>query len=370
MGDLRDGLMARARRAVTPWLAVPCLVGALALGSAVTAGTASAQPPSPAPGYLADDYSALELGSNQFMSGAKLVGPSKPETDLFPKAHPESSGPIWTFRCTPSAEMVSFSRSMSLPGPPNYGGSFTYGSVLGHSELGALTSIQLIVNGDVIVQERMPYQTAYFRVPVNGTALNAFRYGNNTITVRVYKRKTGGGCNTGNSATQVGALFRLKGQFETDLALNPTEPIEYHKLAPNQTYTQGVIINFRNQGPAWEPGGMFQVNVAGAQYAVLGNGTAAPAPAPPLTNCQASSNGLSQLFQCGLSDFAPDTAGKLGTVFQAKAPAGPYSDFSVIYQDYISAGAITDLDSSNNANSHTWVFCGAQSTKPGCQTAN
>jgi hypothetical protein len=358
--------LARAAR----WRVLLGLSVALIPAATLTVGAASAQPPSPTPGYLADDYSALELGSNQFISGAKLVGPSRPETDLFPKAHPDSDGPIWTFKCTNSAETVKFSRSVWLPGPPNYGGSFTYGSVLGQREAGALTSINLTVNGDVIVSERMPYQTAYFRVAVSGTAVNAFHYGNNTISVSVHKRKTHGACNTRNPATQLGVLFRVKGQFETDLAVNPPEPIEYHKLAPGQTYTQGIYANFRNQGPSWEPNGMLQVNVTGAQSAVLGSGVGTAAPGPPLTSCQVSDNGLSHIFQCGLSDFAPFTAGSLGTVFAATAPAGSYTDFTVIYQVYISAGTVTDLNSGNNSTYHEWVFCGPQSTKPGCQTAS
>ncbi len=349
------------------WLSAA--VATLTLPAGLTVGEAFAQAPSPAPAYLADDYSGFELGSNQFMSGAKFVGASRPETALFPKVHPASDGPIWTFRCTSSAEAVKFSRSVWLPGPPNYGGSFTYGSVLGERELGALTSIKLIVNGDAIVSERMPYGTAYFSVAVGAATLTAFHYGNNTITVSVHKRKSHGTCNTRNAATQLGVLFRLKGQFETDLAVNPPEPIEYHKLAPGQSYVQGVNAHFFNRGPAWEPNGMFQVIVTGAQSAVLGSGTV-PAPGPPLSNCQVSDNGLSHSFQCGLSDFAPETEGVLGTVFQATAPAGSYTDFTVEYQTYLSAGAVTDLNSANNDTSHEWVFCGPQSTNPGCQTAS
>ena len=350
----------------SPTRRILAAVGALTLASWLAASAASAQA---APGYLADDYHQLALGSNQFMSGAKFVGKSYP-VQLSPKTSPESYGPIWKFSCPAAAETVKFSRSVWLPGPPNYGGEFTYGSALGQNELSKLSTIDLIVNGNVIVHEPLPSGNGVYRVPVSGAALNAFHYGNNTITASVVKLKTSGTCNTGNPATQLGVVFELEGQFQTDLALNPPEPITYHKLAPGTTYADIVTVNFRNQGPAWEPNGMFQVNVDGAQYAYWGNGTGSPAPGPPLTNCQQSNNGSSYIFQCGLSDFAPFTAGAVGVNFSVTAPPGPYTDFSVVYQVYISAGTVTDLNSSNDTTNHTWVFCGTQSTNPGCQGAS
>jgi hypothetical protein len=341
----------------------------LLVTAGLTAGGAAANPPSAAPGYLADDFHALTLASNEFMSGAKVVGKRYPVQGLFPKATPESSAPIWAFKCSASAETVTFGRSIWLPGPPNYGGKFTFGSVLGQREFRALSTIDLIVNGDVIVHQALPAGTGYFTVPVSGAALKAFRFEANTIQVRVHKRATRGQCNTGKPASQVGVLFSLAGQFETDLALNPPLPDQFVKLAPNQTFTQGVYINFHNDGPAWEPNGTFQLHVDGAPAFALGSGVLAP-PSAPLTNCQQSDNGLSHSVSCGLSDFAPGTSSKLGTVFQVKAPASDYSDFSVAWSWYIGAGAIPDLDASNNQRYVTFVFCGSKSTNPGCQTAS
>ena len=106
--------------------------------AALTANAASAAAPSPAPGYLSDDYHAVALASNALMSGAKLVDKSYP-VQLAPKAQRESFGPIWTLRCPAAAESVTFSRSVWLPGPPNYGGSFTYGTDVGRSEFGSVT---------------------------------------------------------------------------------------------------------------------------------------------------------------------------------------------------------------------------------------
>ena len=356
------------QRRVRRWSSAGLLVVAL------TAQAASAAVPSPAPGYLADDYHALALASSELMSGAKFVDRSYPVRVLFPKARPESGGPIWTFHCPAAAESVKFSRSVWLPGPPNYGGSFTYGTDVGRDELGSLTSIDLIVNGEVIVHEPLRAYTVGTqgttqRVSLGPAALKAFRFEQNTVQVRVHKRATRGGCNTANPATRVGVWFTLAGQFETDLALNPPSPDRYTKLAPNQTFVQSVGVNFHNLGPAWEPNGSFLLNVEGAQQFALGNGLGAPAPSAPLTNCQETDNGLSHSVSCGLSDFAPGTSGLLGVIFKVTAPASDYTDFTVAFGWSISAGAVSDLDSSNNTRSVDWVFCGSRSTKPGCQTA-
>ena len=333
----------------------------------------AAQASTAAPGYLSDDFHALALASNQFMSGAKLVDASSP-VQLFPKAQPESGGPIWTFRCPAAAESVTFSRSIGLPGPPNYAGSFTYGTDVGRRELGSLTSIELIVNGDTIVSEPLraytvgPQGTAA-RVPLDATAQKAFHFGANTVQVRVTKRATHGGCNKANPATRVGVWFTLAGQFETDLALNPPSPDQFIALAPGATDTQPLSVNFHNLGPAWEPNGSFFLSIAGAPTAALGSGLGAPAPSAPLTGCQQVDNGLSHTISCGLSDFAPGTSGVLGAIFQVTAPSSNYSDFTVSISWYIGAGAIPDLDSSNNVRYVNFVFCGSQSTNPGCQTA-
>jgi hypothetical protein len=344
-------------------------VGVLVLTAELTSGGAIAQPPSAAPGYLSDDYGQLVLASNDLMSHAKVVGKAF-RVPLFPKAQPELNAPIWTPRCPANAETVKFGRSVWLPGPPNYGGKFTFGAVLGQGEFGALSTIDLIVDGAVIVHQRLPSGTGYFTVPVSGAALKAFRFGANTIEVRVHKRRTRGQCNTHNRATQVGVLFRLAGGFQTDLAVNPSPPTSYYKLAPGKTFTEQVNVHFFNRGPGWEPNGKFQVNVDGAPKFALGSGLVPP-PGPPLTNCQQSDNpnGISHVATCGLSDFAPATEGALSTIIQVTAPSSDYSDFSVGFTWYIGAGAVTDLNSSNNQSYATITLCGSKSTNPGCQTA-
>jgi hypothetical protein len=340
---------------------------------ALNADVASAAAPSPAPGYLADDYHELALASNNLMSGAKPVDKAYPVRGLVPKAQPESGGPIWTFHCPAAAESVKFSRSVWLPGPPNYGGSFTYGTDVGRSELGSVTSIDLIVNGNVIVHEPLRAysvgtQGTTQRVPLDAAAVKAFRYEQNTIQVRVHKRKTPGGCNKADPATRVGVWFTLAGQFQTDLALNPPGVHRFRKLAPNQAYTAIIGVDFRNDGPAWEPTGTFWVDLAGAGVQTMFE-SSTPSSSPSLVNCQAN-NVSEHRVTCGLSDFAPSTQGLLYVTFQVKAPPNAYSDFSVAFTWYIGAGAVTDLNSSNNSSSATYTFCGSTSTNPGCQSAS
>jgi hypothetical protein len=167
----------------------------------------------------------------------------------------------------------------------------------------------------------------------------------------------------------VGVYFTLAGQFQTDLAVNVDAPNQFHKLAPNTRFTPILTINFHNRGPAWEPNGTFMLNVIGVPTLSFG-GTAAPAPGPPLTNCQLTHNGLSHSVNCGLSDFAPGTSGQLRVVLEVTAPSSDYTDFTVALSWSIGAAAVTDLDPSNNARTVTFVLCGTKSTNPGCQTAS
>jgi hypothetical protein len=354
------------RLPLVAWLAG---VGATMLAGWLMAGVAYSAPPTPVPGYLSDDYRQLALASNDLMSGAKIVGRSYP-VQLSPKAGaPEVSAPIWTPRCPASAETVTFSRNVWLPGPPNYGASFTYGAALGFREFDAFSTIDLIVNGVQIVHRLMPSQTGYFRVPVDGPALKAFRPEQNLIQVRVLKRATRRPCNTGDPATQLGLVFRLNGQFQTDLAVNPPSQL-FQKLSPGTTSAQQVNVQFRNLGPAWEPNGSFLLNVSGAPDFAIGT---LPGPGPPLTNCQQTDNpaaNFSHSVSCGVSNFAPGTEAALSVVFRVKAPSSDYTDFSVAFSWTISAGGVSDLNPANNTSHATITFCGSKSTNPGCQTAS
>ncbi len=80
-------------------------------------------------------------------------------------------------------------------------------------------------------------------------------------------------------------------------------------------------------------------------------------------------NGLSSVGTCDFSDVAPGTDPILPAAFKVTAPSSDYSDFSVVVQWSIAAGGVQDLNSSDNQDSIAFVFCGTQSTKPGCQTA-
>jgi hypothetical protein len=303
----------------------------------------------------------MRLYSNNLWSFAKAVGKSY-STGLFPKAAPESTSAVWAKTCPASAQTVTFSRSVWLPGPPSAGATFSFAPLVGQTTYLAPGTVDLLVNGEKIVHERA---TARFRVTLSATALKAFRFEQNSIQVRVHKRKTHGACNTGNPATEMGVSFGLSGNFATDLAFNAPIPDTYYKLAPGQTATEGATFAFHNFGPDWEPAGKYQLNVAGAPHFAL-----VPPVSAPLTGCQQSDNGLSHIVTCGLTDFAPGTDGSLSSGFQVTAPSSDYSDFSVVYSFYMSAGPLSDLNSSNNQNHHIFVFCGSKSTKPGCQTAS
>jgi hypothetical protein len=355
----KASVASRLRRLLSAALLVP-------LAAALTTGVAFATPPSSPPGYLADDYSSMRLDSNNLWSFATAVGKSY-RTGLFPKAAPETTTAVWGKTCPKSAQTVTFSRNVWLPGPPSTGAEFSFAPLVGQSTYLAPRTVDLIVNGETIVHERA---LALFHVTLSATALKAFRFEQNYIQVRVHKRKTHGRCNTGDPATQLGVSFGLSGDFGTDLAFNAPTPDTYFKLPPGQSKAVTATAEFHNYGPDWDTGGKFQLNVDGAPQFVLGTGGAVPPPSAPLTGCQQSDNGLSHIVTCGLTDFAPGTDGSLSSIFQVTAPSSDYSDFSVIYSLYISPGPLSDPNRSNNTTTHVFVFCGSKSTKPGCQSAS
>ena len=353
--------MARQRRRMWRAVAIAWLVA----GTLPTMA-AAASPPSSPPGYLADDYSSIRLDSNNLWSSTKALGRSYP-IGLFPKAAPETTSAVWATTCPASAQTVTFSRNVWLPGPPAPGATFFFAPHVGQRTYLAPGTVDLIVNGERIVHERA---LSTFRVPFSATGLKAFRFEQNHIQVRVYKRATQGACNTGGQATEMGVSFAISGNFATDLAFNPRTPDDYYKLAPGQSYTPWIKLHFHNLGPDWVPAGKLQLNVSGASRFTLGSGTSVvPAPSAPLTDCQQSQNGPSFLVTCGLSGFAPGTDGTLDSLYQVTAPSSDYSDFSVVYSVYMSPGGLSDLNSADNQNQHVWVFCGSKSTNPGCQNA-
>jgi hypothetical protein len=197
--------------------------------------------PSPAAGYLSDDYQSVAIASNAFLKGAKVVGRGYPLT-FFPKAKPELEVPVWARHCTATAQTVTLTRDLWLPGPPNVDDpQFVFFPVESVGLFGAVKTIDLIVNGKVVIHMRVPYRSkTAITVPLDAVAQKTFRYGENTFQVRAHKHATAHKCNAGKTS-QLGVEFVLTGRIATDLVAGITQSaVVYRKLAPNQIYSQGT----------------------------------------------------------------------------------------------------------------------------------
>jgi hypothetical protein len=224
----------------------------------------------------------------------------------------------------------------------------------------------------VVIHRRVPYRSnTAITVPLDAVAQKAFRYGENTFEVRSHKHATAHKCNTGRTS-QLGVEFVLTGRIATDLVAGIQQSVvEYRKLAPNQTYTQGFNVTFGNDGPAWLPMGTFRIDVCCPQaFSVAdANSIGVAPPGPPLTNCMTSANsGQDYTVDCGLKDFAPGTSGALGSIFRVMGPPIDYGDFSLTITWQLGPRSFGELQPSNNQAQTKFVFCGTKSTNPGCQS--
>jgi hypothetical protein len=346
-------------------------LGLAFVAAAVLTGAAASAPPAPVPGYLSDDLGTLGLASNAAMSGAKIVGTGSQVT-LFAKKKPELWAPIWAKSCSAGAQTVTFTREVWLPGPPNISGSFSFVPYLGSSMAGALSTLDLVVNGKVVAHRHVPAAHTQTSIPIDASAAKAFRYEENTIQVRVHKKATAGACNR-SAVTQVAIEFFLQGHIGTDLGENPGRD-EFRKLAPNQSYTQGFNVSFKNNGPAGVAKGIFHLTVCCTPKFLLGSSATAATgvapPAPPLTDCKETDSGTSHTVDCGIANMAPGTSGILGAVFEVVGPPGDYSDFSVSIGWQVVSTGVQDTNTANNTSGIRIYFCGTKSTNPGCKTAS
>jgi hypothetical protein len=342
---------------------------ALALLAAVLAvGTASATPPTPIPGYLSDDYATVTVASNASWTGAKPVAKPTPIT-TFPKSRPELYAPIWASTCTAGAQAVRFKREVWLPGPPNAQGSFVF-SVYSDNGLlvNSLAKIDVFVNHKVVFRKRFPRTNTSTTVRVDAAASRTFRFGENSLEVRVEKRATKIACNKG-SRSHLGVFFYLTGHFATDLAVPPSGKYDrFKKLDTGESTTQVLILTVGNVGPAWVPDGQFHLSVCCTQLAAL-NGLRPEQLGRPFKNCKLTESGSQHDLDCGLTNFDPERKGTINFFFGVHAPLTDYGDFKVSVAWSVSPRGVQDLDFKNNQGGAEFTFCGKLSTNPGCKTA-
>jgi hypothetical protein len=363
------------RHALTLVTAVGALGAFACVGSATAPGV-----PSPAPGYLSDDYGTVFLASSPLMQGAKTVvkplsGSPVNQVTAFPKPKPEPYVFVWAPSCTAAAQTVTFTRDVWLPGPPNLDGQFAYTSYRLGSFYSSLKTIDLIINGKVIVHQNFP-SSGYNTVPLTETAAKAFKVGENSYEVRVHKAATTGACNAAKSDV-VGVEFALSGHITTDLSVAQTDPTTYRRIGPNETTVQPFVVTMHNLGPSLIVTGTFHITVCCPDQLTLPGSESIVAAVikektglTPVSGCKLSpQSGQEFWIDCSIAGLAPGATASATALFQVHGPPIDVGDFSTSIGWNVVTTGITDPNYQNNQGGTKVVWCTSKPNDPGCSGA-
>jgi hypothetical protein len=359
--------------------ALPLVVAAGVLGVFACVGSAAGPVPSPAPGYLSDDYGTVFLASNPLMQGTKVVVKPSPgsanQVTAFPKAKPEPYVFVWGPSCTAAAQTVTFTRDVWLPGPPNQQGQFFYTGYRGSTFYTALKTVDLIVNGKVIVHQNVP-SGGYNTVTLPADAMKAFTVGENSYQVRFHKGDTKGTCNTGPTNNVVGVEFALSGHITTDLSVSLNDPTVYRHIGTNTTQAESIVVVAHNNGPSMVVNGTFHVTVCCPTALIL----------PPaesniaaiikektglvtVDGCKLTQSGTSYAIDCSIAGLAPGGTANTSALFRVQGPSVDVGDFNVMISWNVSTTGITDPNTQDNQSGAKIVYCTSKPNDPGCPGA-
>jgi hypothetical protein len=209
--------------------------------------------------YLDWDSGALDVTTSAAWRGAVPAGRAIASESRPLWAQPLQ--PVWAASCTRSAERVSFTRTLFLPGRP------ASAAIAYRTTSSRVHSLELVVNGRVA--SRVPGRGGYRQLAPDALAL--FRYGANVIELSATKSATRS-CN-------VGVAAELTGTFRADLGLPPSR-----RFAIPGTHREGDYFDRRvtgaasgefdftvvNAGPSAIPAATFVAHVgAGAPLALV-----------------------------------------------------------------------------------------------------
>jgi len=283
---------------------------------------------------------------------------------------------IWAASCSVGPQFVSFSKTILTPGAP-YSGTFLlqYG-LTGAGMTRPYHSAVLLVNGVVIEKldtaETAINGAAYRSGPVPAPALQSFRDGANTLTVRVQKTALPKGDRSCTIPSAPGGRLRYIGVNATlDLGFGAAiEALPSSKgkvqLERNVKAGQDVLVtgraSVRNNGPSSSLEGVITVTVGGYNYAKLivdpnvvgiGNGSKLCASDATLTS-----------LTCPYTDFRAGRKIRIPTAVGIKVPADfhSYDVQSVVIQWSITQKPFDYAPTTTTTNQHTIVICGPLAT--------
>jgi hypothetical protein len=284
----------------------------LVLSALSLAASASAAPTIDWKGLPYFDYALqrLELTTDDTWSSAHVArtGPFKAPKGSY----------IWTATCFNGEQRVSFSKTIYAPGEPLEGRvQLDYGP--GNQLYGGrpYKSAELLINGTEAAQlgniNANPRTVApQFFGELSRRVLAGFRYGANTITVRVVKAalKKGERCVDPRAPRYVAVFASLNLQFGSDLrVLAPRVPRRVLKNVMNgEPVRVDGVIQLANAGPSASLQGRVVFQLSGPGRAIIIPGTTVSA---PLECTKIGTEGLRDPLDCPYVDFR---AGKRATI--------------------------------------------------------
>ncbi len=288
---------------------------------------------------------------------------------------------IWAATCTTGAQLVSFSKTFMAPGVPLSGADsirtdqleLGYGPGNQFKGDSPYKSAVFLVNGTEAARlgdiAASPRKVApEFRGPLPESALNAFQYGANTVTIRVEKvaQKQGEPCNNPPAGRYIAVRAALELQFGSRLQVLPPEhPLEIKKnvKSGDQISTMGTV-RFLNAGPSASLEGSVRISIQGpgiSSIAKVGNTWTTP-----LTDCTFLDAGLVECsfknFQAGVTaSYTYRGATKVETVSFNKGAGEIHVTASI----HAPRGAITPTPGTITQTAVV-VLCAAGATDPRC----
>ena len=336
----------------------------------------------PFPAYVDDMGTWVLLSNAQWGTGTAHARELRAQPVVL-SSPSEKSSLVWTPTCSNAAQVADFTRQANLPGrPATVSFNLEALTLTGASAVPVFKSVELLVNGhtalDVAGSSLIRPNLLELQVPPS--ANQWFRYGENTLTVRVTKgasRTSSPGCNR-SSSTLLGVVFGLQGSSAADLSVLAGKGTQYVR---GSAYQFNGVFTVRNTGPSAAIGGEFSfLAQIGFLQGVVDTSLRTIKATAPFGSCTATEGIVTGRLSvnCPFTLFPPGASATISFTTQVKIPPDePPSevfDMDVTWgiKSFVTGstyGGTRDPNSANDTYDEQIYVCGPQATDPKCPGA-
>lgn len=292
---------------------------------------------------------------------------------------------IWARTCARGDQTVSFSRTFEAPGAASSGTALLqYATSVQQRD--SINSVVVLVNGTEIgraarntgdMNQLTGARSSGDRLlDLPAAALRAFRFGQNTLTIRASKAALPRGmtaCNTGRSnAAAIGVALSMLVTFRADMSVGTGALKEYVRAVPDRRRTDNLLVTVRNAGPAVSVEGVLHFTLRAPRGNAEVDGVI-PVSGSPFQPCVVKEVARSVAYDvlCPYRDFPPGGTSVVTFRLPLHVPAGIAVNFS---QASIGMEWFLETRGDPRASDNRWplalVLCGPQPTDPGCAGAD